>query len=53
MGTDLFNRQTAEYVAWLEHNGVEMSSKWKISDLRSHGRGRGLSESPSLQAFCF
>jgi hypothetical protein len=48
---DRFNEVTAEYEGWLKKNGVWISDKVEITDLRSEGRGRGIGES-DLAQFC-
>lgn len=44
-GYDAFNKASDDFLVWLQHcPGFRVSPKIKISDLRSNGAGRGVSE---------
>lgn len=42
MSVSKFDKATTEFIEWLKNNGVEISPKVKIEDLRSQNQGRGL-----------
>ncbi len=42
MKSDLFNEKSSKFIKWFQANGGTISSKVKISDLRSQDQGRGL-----------
>jgi SET domain-containing protein 6 len=44
MGNDDFEKRTISFLAWLNQIGVKMSPKMALVDLRTVGRGRGVSE---------
>ncbi|KFY21405.1 hypothetical protein V493_07452 [Pseudogymnoascus sp. VKM F-4281 (FW-2241)] len=39
---DQFEPKTETFLKWLNHIGVQISSKAELTDLRAHGRGRAL-----------
>jgi hypothetical protein len=45
METDQFEEITAAFLSWLSEVGVSISPKMQLVDLRSEGRGRGVSKS--------
>ncbi|CCE85934.1 Piso0_005574 [Millerozyma farinosa CBS 7064] len=42
MSASVFDKATTEFIEWLQNNGVKISPKVKIEDLRSQNQGRGL-----------
>jgi len=48
MEADGFLARTEAFVSWLSKVGVVMSPKMALVDLRTEGRGRGVSEFASL-----
>ncbi|CCE87039.1 Piso0_005574 [Millerozyma farinosa CBS 7064] len=42
MSASEFDKATTEFIEWLRNDGVEISPKVKIQDLRSQNQGRGL-----------
>ena len=44
MDVDDFEAKSTTFISWLSKNGVVMSPKMAVFDLRSSGRGRGVGE---------
>jgi SET domain-containing protein 6 len=49
---DDFEVATQKFLEWLPTMGITMSPKMQIADLRSEGRGRGVSKFPLYDAYC-
>lgn len=45
MEVDDFEAKTSLFLSWLRENGIVMSEKMALVDLRSSDRGRGAGES--------
>lgn len=46
---DDFNKNTEVFLDWCEKNGVKLSPKAVLTDLRADGRGRALGKSSSFR----